>query len=93
MIKHILYDKGDKKDFITVTTRRANYSTIYFGKFTFWGSKENFDKGDCHDAIEYNNVNLGDCKEYLPIEADKFIENIKNNRIKFYPIKHNKGDL
>mgnify|MGYP001618655793 CR=1 FL=1 len=62
--------------FVSVTTRRANSTDIHFGKFTFWKSKKDYDIGDCKDVVTYTGVFLGNCEAYLPIEADKFIDNI-----------------
>ena len=70
MIKRI--HKG--KRFITVTTRKANYTDEIFGKFTSWKSKEDYNKGNCEGTITYRNVPLGIDKNCLETEANKFID-------------------
>ncbi len=74
MIRYITYDKNGIKDYIVLTTRKANYSDHIFGKMTFWGSKEKFDKGDCRGVYTAKDIYLGTVESYIPIEADKFIE-------------------
>ena len=59
--------------FVTCTTRRANFTDIYFGWFTVWESKACFDKGICNNAIEYKNISLGTDKLRLMNNAIEFI--------------------
>ena len=56
---------------ISCTTRKANYQDIYFGHFTFWQTKEAYEKGDCIGTVELINHYMGEDKTYLPIEGDK----------------------
>ena len=72
MRKH--YFKKGKTHFITCTTRKANFVEMYFGKFTFWKNVENYKKGNCEGAITVSNVELGNDKNCLDIEANKFID-------------------
>ena len=78
MIKRI-YAK-DGIGFITVTTRKANYADEYFGKFTFWKSKQAYENGDCEESTTYTNIPLGIDKNYLEIEVKKFCES-KQSRL------------
>ena len=77
MIKHIY--KPNR--FITVTTRRSNYTDLHFGKFTFWNSKQDYDKGNCTGCVTFTGVPLGNCKPYLEIEAHRFIDKIMKEEI------------
>ena len=74
MIKRVYRSIGEKNLFITVTTRKANNISVWFGKFTFWQSKEHYDRGDCEGAYTYEGIFLGEYKSRLGKEANKFID-------------------
>ena len=69
MIKKIYRSSGEKTLYITVTTRKGNYVPAYFGKFTFWESKEHYDRGDCEGAVTYKGVYLG----YIKLNLEEAI--------------------
>ena len=62
---------------ISCTTRRANYTDLYYGKFTFWPSREAYQRGICKGTQTYKNILLSDVRigtSDLQTEAERFID-------------------
>jgi hypothetical protein len=76
MIKRVYRSIGERTIFITVTTRQASFAPVYFGKFTFWKSKEHYDRGDCDGAHTYTGIYLGDCELNLEVAINCSIDKI-----------------
>ncbi len=61
---------------ISCTTRRANKSISFYGKFTFWPTKAAYQRGDCEGAVTYNAIYLGKVEEVVSLWASNVADRI-----------------
>lgn len=55
IIKQTLKNGG----YLSATTRKANHSDYYYGKYTIWPSELDYVKGNCKNVVEMTNLFLG----------------------------------
>ena len=59
---------------VSCITRRRPHSRIFLGKFTYWPTKEAYDKGDCMKMVIWRGVIMGDDESMLEYEGFKQAE-------------------
>ena len=65
--------------FVTITTRRANYSTRIYGKATIFPTKQAYDHGDCRNVTEVKDFYLCESDENLAESVNQFISHLESD--------------
>ena len=79
MRKTKLYDNGA---FVTITTRRANYSAEIFAKATIYPSVKAFNNGDCRYVTSITDLHIGNSNESLTVldaALERFADMLKDD--------------